>query len=204
MTRLDRRPIRRFAALLAAGIVLFSGALAFAGDLGGFQTLACKVPGIRSVCGSAGWGGAPSHAQDKAWRAAAKRDDGEGLRGYLRRWPRGAYARQARARLAGCRMGEVETWVNERPRLPLNVGFGVQPMSSEAAARTDAITRGTRDGEGLCVAYGRGEFRLASAEPVPSTWRCQAGPAGQACGFEGEVICHIEARRIDIRELCRP
>lgn len=204
MIKLDRRAIRRVFAPLAAGVALLSGSMAFIQDLGSFQKLTCKIPGIRSVCSSAGWGGVPSEAQDKAWQAAIKREDGEGLRGYLRRWPRGAYAQEAQARLAGCRTGEVETWAKETRRLPLYVGFGAQPMASEAAARSDALTRGTRDGQGLCVAFSSGEFRLASAEPLPRTWRCQPGPAGQACGFEGEVVCHIEARRIDIRELCRP
>lgn len=204
MIKLDRRAMRRLLAPVAAGVALLSGSMAFVQDLGSFQKLTCKVPGIRSVCGSAGWGGVPSAAQDKAWEAAIKREDGEGLRGYLRRWPRGAYAQEAQARLAGCRTGEVETWAKETRRLPLYVGFGVQPLPSEAAARSEALTRGTRDGQGLCVAFSSGEFRLASAEPVPKTWRCQPGPAGQACGFEGEVVCHIEARRIDIRELCQP
>ena len=200
MIKLDRRAH----APLAAGVILLGGSLAFGQDIGGFQKLSCKIPGIRSVCGSAGWGGAPSKAQDDAWAEALKREDGEGMRSYLRRWPRGAYATEAQARLAGCRTGEVETWANESRRLPMYVGFGALPKPTEAAARADAIERGARDGQGLCVAFTSGEFRLNAAEPVPKTWRCQGGPGGQACGFEGEVICRIEARRIDVRELCKP
>lgn len=204
MIKIDRRAVRRLAAPLAAGVTLLSGSMAFIQDLGSFQKLVCKAPGIHGVCGSMGWGGVASQAQDDAWAAAVKRQDGEGLRGYLRRWPRGAYAQEAQARLAGCRTGEVETWANETRRLPMYVGFGAQPKPTEAAARADAIARGARDGQGLCVAFSSGEFRLNGAEPVPKTWRCEGGPGGQACGFEGEVICRIEARRIDVRELCQP
>lgn len=204
MIKIDPRAIRRLAAPLAAGVALLSGSMAFIQDLGSFQKLVCKVPGVNGVCGAMGWGGVPSRAQDEAWTAALKREDGEGLRGYLRRWPRGAYAQEAQARLAGCRTGEVETWTKDTRRLPMYVGFGAQPRPTEAAARVDAIERGARDGQGLCVAFSSGEFRLTSAEPVPKAWRCQGGPGGQACGFDGEVICHIEARRIDVRELCRP
>lgn len=204
MIKIDNRLLRRIAAPMAGAVALMSGTVAFVQDAGSFQKLVCHAPGINGICGANGWGGAPSAAQDKAWSAAIARSDGEGLRAYLRRWPRGAYAVEAQARLAGCRTGEAEAWTAQDRRLPMYLGFGAEPRATEAAARADAIERGTRDGQGLCVAFSSGEFRLRSAEPSPKTWRCQGGPGGQSCGFEGEVICRIEARRIEVREVCRP
>ena len=66
------------------------------------------------------------------------------------------------------------------------------------------MERATRDAQGLCVAYSTGEFRLKSAIPEPAAWNCQAGGAGQTCGFEGRVACNVESRRVDLREICQP
>jgi hypothetical protein len=204
MLKLDRRIVRRAVAPFTALLALMSGSVAFVQDVSGFQRLVCKAPGVSGVCASEGWGGVPSAEQDRVWAAATARTDGEGLRAYLRRFPRGAYAEEAQARLAGCRTGEAEVWVKEDKRLPLYIGFSANPSASEAAARADALARGERSGQGLCVAYSTGEFRLAAAQPAPKTWKCEGGPAGRNCGFEGEVVCHVEARRIDVREICKP
>lgn len=204
MIKLDRVTFRKLLAPFAAVLAFMSGSVAFVNDVSGFQKLLCKAPGLNSLCGANGWGGVPSEEQDRVWQAALKREDGEGLRTYLRRFPRGAYAQEAQARLAGCRTGEVEIWAREDKRLPMYVGFSANPSPGEAAARAEALARARRSGEGLCVAYSSEEFRLASAEPAPRTWKCEGGPAGRNCGFEGEVICHVEARRIDVKEVCKP
>lgn len=176
--------------------------MAFALDFASFQNLGCQVPGVRSACGSFGWGGVPSREQDLAWAVATKRDDGDGLRAYLRRWPRGAYAGEAQARLAGCRAAEVEEWSPSERRLPLRVGLG-DPTNGEAAARADAIRRGARDAEGLCVAYKAGEYRLTAGQAEPRAWTCATVGGGQTCGFEGEAVCRVEVRRVDVQEVCR-
>jgi len=196
--------LRKAAAPFVLGMGAISGTVAFANDMGSFQKLSCMVPGVRSVCASAGWGGVPSPEQDDAWKKATARQDGDGLRAYLRRWPRGAYAQEAQARLAGCAAREVETWTPETKRLPMYVGLGPNPSGDETAARAEAMTRAERDGQGLCVAYASGEFRLVSVTPEPEAWNCQSGGAGRTCGFEGKVACNVEVRRVDLREICRP
>lgn len=204
MIPLDKAGLAKLVAPFVGGFAVLSGGVAFVNDLGSFQKLSCQIPGVKSVCGSAGWGGVPSPEQDEAWKQATARQDGDGLRAYLRRWPRGAYAVEAQARLAGCAAREVETWTPEIKPLPMYVGLGPSPKPSEEAARADAMERAARDAQGLCVAYTSGEFRLKSAIPEPVTWNCQAGGAGQTCGFEGRVACHVESRKVDLREICQP
>jgi len=200
----DKRLMRKAAAPFVVGLGFISGTVAFVNDMGSFQKLSCKAPGVRALCGSAGWGGVPSAEQDAAWEKATARQDGDGLRAYLRRWPRGAYAQEAQARLAGCAAREVERWKPEVKRLPIYVGFGPDPKGDETAARAEAMERAQRDGQGLCVAYTSGEFRLASVTPEPEKWNCQAGGNGQTCGFEGKVACNVEVRQVDLREICQP
>lgn len=204
MIAIDKRLMRKAAAPFIVGFGLISGSVAFVNDLGSFQKLSCMIPGVKSVCGAAGWGGVPSAEQDEAWKKATSRQDGDGLRAYLRRWPRGAYAVEAQARLAGCAAREVESWKPEVKRLPMYVGLGPTPSGSEEAARAEAMTRAVRDGQALCVAYTTGEFRLTSVTPEPERWNCQAGGAGQTCGFEGKIACNVEVRRVDLREICQP
>lgn len=204
MIPINKRALKRLAAPFIIGFGVISGGVAFVSDLGSFQQVGCQVPGLNSLCGAAGWGGVASAEQDKAWAKAIARQDGDGLRDYLRRWPKGAYAEEAQARLAGCAPREVETWTPETKRLPMYVGLGPNPSRDETAARAEAMSRAERDGQGLCVAFSSGEFRLASVTPEPERWNCQSGGAGRTCGFEGKVACNVEVRRVDLREICRP
>jgi len=202
MRFLTARALRLAAPALGVFTPLAAG-MAFVLDFASFQNIGCQVPGVKSACGSMGWGGVPSEEQDLAWAVATRRDDGEGLRAYLRRWPKGAYADEAQARLAGCRNAEVEEWAPDERRLPLFVSVGAAPRPSQAAARQDAVARAGRDAEGLCVAFRSGEYRLKSALPEPKSWRCASAGGGQVCGFEGEAVCKVEVRRVDVQEVCR-
>ena len=178
--------------------------MAFVLDVASFQEIACQAPGLSGVCGANGWGGVPSPEQDDYWAKAIARTDGEGLRGYLRRWPKGAYADEAQARLAGCRTREVETWVKDQRTLPMYVPAGTSARPTETAARQQALTAADPDAHRLCVGFSSGEFRLAGAEPKASKWNCTTYAGGKVCGFEGQAVCHVEARRMDVREVCRP
>ncbi len=190
-----------YAALAATGLAV--GVWAFFTDAAGFQTLACKA--MHDRCAESGWGGVGSPAQDAAWTAAGRRDDGEPLRAYLARWPNGAYAGRAKARLAQCRAVSTEVWRPDVRPLPLAVGMGPQPFGTEEAARADALERAQRDAVDVCAAMRLEQtFRLTAATPEPAGWRCQPGPAGTSCGFAGRVNCSIEISQTVAREVCRP
>ena len=181
------------------------GVLAIAGTLGlatgaGVQA-ACAVPGVRAVCGGLGWGGVPSAAEEALW-AARKPGDCDGLRGYLARYPAGAFAARANSLLEARRTRETETWTPREKILPLAVRAGLDGLPSEAAARQDALARGAREAELACAPYGSGEFRLRSAEARAREWRCAPRGAGIGCGFDGEAVCRVEARRRDLAEVC--
>src|SRR5436305_8532187 len=199
-----RTPGRR-ARLLAAwgsGLGVAAAVLGFATNLVGLQKPLCKVPGLHAVCASWGLGGLPTKAEAALW---AKRAAGDcaGLRDYLARFPKGAFAEEAERRLQAAAIVWEERWTPEEPRLPLIRRAALDPLASEKAARADTLASGATEASRLCEELKvETAFRLVSAAAVAQTWRCSARGSGSVCGFEGQAICQVEARHVTQRQGC--
>ena len=125
-------PARR-AGLLAAwssGLAIAMALLGFAADVAGLQAQLCRVPGVRAVCSARGLGGVPTAAEEALWTARPA-GDCAGLRRYLDRFPRGAYAEEAQRRLQAAESVTDESWKPEEHFLPLTVRAGLDPFAGE-------------------------------------------------------------------------
>lgn len=147
-------------------------------------------PGLRSLSATIG---APTSAEQALWNRALAQDSCDGLRAYLRTYPLGAYAGEAKSRLEGRRTkvtlgperDERHTWlVNPRRSLP-----------TEEAARSDARRRGDQDAATNCKSLATGNFiQLLKAWVEPHDWKCDARTDGFTCGFDGQIVCRVRDR----------
>lgn len=192
---------KRIAALSATSITVIAAILGFVADVAGLQAAFCKVPGVRAGCAAFGLGGVPTQAETDLWESRSA-GDCETLRKYLLDFPNGAYAEKARSLLHAVPPETRESWTPEERRLPLTVRQGLDPLPDEDAAREDALARGVADAQLACGAYEAGEYRLLTAAPEAQTWNCTPRGTGFVCGFDGQAICQVEARRVDRVEVC--
>jgi len=81
-----------------------------------------------------GLGGVPTKEEEALWTQRAP-GDCEGLRTYLARFPKGAFAEEAGRRLQAAEIVEEENWAPEEHRLPLTVRTTFAPLASETARR---------------------------------------------------------------------
>jgi TIR domain len=192
----------RLAAAWVSGLGLAATIVGFATNLVGLQKPICKIPGVRAVCVSWGLGGLATKEEAALWanRAAG---DCTGLRTYLERFPKGAYAEEAGRRLLAAKLAETERWVAQEQRLPLTVRATLLPLPNEKAARGDAQTRGLAEAKQVCKGLEAEEFRLASTSAEAQTWRCLSRGTGAACGFDGQAVCSVEARHVDQHQVCQ-
>ena len=161
----------------------------------------CKIPGVHAVCVSMGLGGLPTKEEEALWRAR-QAGDCAGLRVYLSRFPKGAFAEEAGRRLQAATTVAHESWTPEPHRLPLTVRSTLDPLSSAAAARAGALERAKADASRACEDFKIGEYRLVSAKAEVQSWRCSPRGSGTACGFDGQAICQVEARHVTEQEVC--
>jgi hypothetical protein len=195
----------RRARLLAAwvsGLGVAATLLGFATNLVGLQKPLCKIPGVSAMCASWGLGGVPTKEEKILW---AKRVPGdcEGLRAYLARFPKGAFAEEADRRLQAAETFEEESWTPDEHSLPLTVRATLDPLANENAARADALTRGETEAGWACEGFTTGEFRVVSAAAKAQDWRCSSRGSGSVCGFDGQAVCQVEARRVAQRQVCK-
>lgn len=157
------------------------------------QTL-CTLPAVHTLCRSNGWGGVATLEEEGLWANAQARRDGEGFRAYLTRYPSGAFAAAAQARLAGCRRIAEERWVEDARSLPLYAAV-------DAPGGVVALQRlADEEAEHVCRGYDQGEFRLRRAAARLRRSPCADG----RCEMEGEAICQVEVRHEESREECAP
>jgi len=192
----------RFLTAWASGLGVAAVTLGFAADLLGLQKPLCKLPGVHAVCASWGLGGVPTKAEAALW---AQRVDGdcEGLRIYLARFPKGAFAEEAGRRLQAATTVERKSWAPETQRLPLTVRASLAPLATEKHARADALTRGETEAKRACEGFEAGEYRLVSTTVEPQSWRCSSRGPGWVCGFDGQAVCQVEAHKVTQRQECR-
>jgi hypothetical protein len=195
-------PRRRNAVAWAAGrIVLLVAAVGFAAGLPVVQKTVCRIPGVHELCGQMGIGGVPSRTEEALW-SGRHAGDCNALRSFLSRFPGSAYAAEAQARLAAARFETRETWTPEQRRVPLVVRSALRPFPNQQAAQADALARAPKEAQGACVGFNQAEFRLISARAEPVEWRCTQRLGGHVCGFDGEAVCEVSARRVDRIETC--
>jgi len=161
-----RGTLRRKVIAWGACATAVAVATGFLVDLTAVPKIVCGIPGVRMVCGELGIGGAPSRAEEALW-SGRRAGDCSALRSYLSKFPNGAYAGEAHARLAAAMLETKETWTPEERRLPLVVRSAIHPLPSGQAARTDALARAREEARRACVGFDQAEFRLLSALPVP-------------------------------------
>ena len=158
---------------------------------------------MRSLCAAVGIGDVPTPAEQALWDEALTQRSGAGLHAYLRAYPAGAYADEARSRLAGCTTERVETLGPDRAvRYAWTVNPNrARPLPTEDEARSDALKRGNRDAATTCKALAM-KAQLLSALAEPHDWKCTALDRGFACGFDGEIVCHVRDRIESDHERC--
>lgn len=147
------------------------------------------------MCRAVGVAQVPSRAEQAKWEAAIAEATGAGLRAYLAAYPRGRHVEEARARLAACERTPT-SWL-EAPRevrYRLTVSpLREAPQTTRAFAWAAALLRGREEARSTCETHRRsGEVR--AAEVAPERWRCEEVPGGVACGFDGDIVCHVQER----------
>ena len=185
--------IRRHRWSISGCCVVLAGILGFLVNWTQAPQTLCTLPGVHSACRANGWGGVATPAEEATWEQARARSDGEGFRAYLSRYPTGAFAAAAQARLAGCRRIEAESWTAEKRTLPL---YALVDQPSAGALAGPAA----REARHVCRGYGEGEFRLDGASARISRSSCEAG----RCEIEGEAVCAVRVRSVEPREECGP
>jgi hypothetical protein len=195
-----RRRWVRLAVGVVAVLVMLCISLAVSADA---RRTACRAPGLRSLCAATGIGNVPTDEERARWEQALAMNSGESLRRYLQAYPMGAYADEARARLAGCSHVRIETLGAERDvRYPLTVNANrTRLQTSERDARTDAVARGNQDAATSCALLAS-SAKVLSAATEPRDWRCVEDGHRFACGFDGEIVCRVRDRIASDEERC--
>ena len=193
----------RHAWRVAAGVGLALTIIGLLANIATLQSAICSVAGIREVCGTVGIGGAPTPAEARAW-ASRPTGDCEWLRGFVARYPTGAYSEQAGRLLLARRTIEEESWQPEEHRFPMRVSPSLSGFQTEQAARADAMSRGHDQAVLACGTFTSGPYRLDSARVAEEQikWQCQSVSGRSRCSFDAHAICAVAARHLEARERC--
>lgn len=202
LTRQSRRKWQHRALFAVAAVpLLWLMAMGVSADA---RRTSCRVRGVRSVCEAIDIGSVPTPGENAMWDEARSRRSGDALRTYLSRFPTGAYAEEARSRLAGCLNAPIETLgpTDEQryPRWPV-VRSPAHVFPSEDQAREDALKRGNEDASATCAAFGLKD-RVLSASIEPETWDCDQHEHRFMCGFTGDLVCRVQRRVLVVEERC--
>jgi hypothetical protein len=195
--------VKRFASWGAA-LALIAAVIGFVNDLVGMQAMACRASWLRETCRSLGWGGIPSMAEEQAWQRMRTARTCDGYRTYLDRYPQGAFAAEAQARLVALRTEAVVTWKPRTQTLPLAVPRPSEASVSEEGARLMVANSVVTEAARACKAFENSDaYRLVrEAQPTDKGWHCAREKDGWRCGFDGEVLCDLEERTTTMREVC--
>jgi len=197
--------VPRLRARVSAGaaLALVAGLIGFFADVASMQDAACAIPGARGACQRFGWGHVASAAEEKAWLAL--KGDCEGLRSFVREFPRGVYAEEADRRTRNAQKDRRETWTKtEVGGGPLSVA-GIKGRSKEAEARSDTLARVVSEAARVCAGFDKGDFRNPTpvVNPQPGDWTCTQLNDGFRCDLGTRVTCAVEMRAVREEEVCR-
>lgn len=159
----------------------------------------CRTPGIRSLCPAE-----PSEAEQALWQRALETSSGDGLREYLRAYPRGVHVEEARTRLDGCHTEERIEWQDDTIRSERSSPVPTEPHATEELARRNARERAEEDvRENACISYSTSSlFRLRSTSFEPNRWECRPRGEGHVCTVHGRAVCEVQRRKTVEAELC--
>lgn len=190
------RRARRGLLLLVGVLVLSSAVLTLSPSA---RRAVCRTPGIRSLCPAE-----PSEAEQALWQRALETSSGDGLREYLRAYPRGVHVEEARARLDGCQTEERAEWQDDTIRPERSSPPPTEPHATEELARRDALERAEKDvSENACISYSTSSlFRLRSTSFEPNRWECRPRGEGHVCTVHGRAVCEVQRRKIVGTEIC--
>jgi hypothetical protein len=193
-TRWQRLRLTAVAMLLLLSLLLLVSADA--------RRTACRAPGLRSLCATIGTGDVTTAQEQALWEDARAQSTGDGLRAYLRTYPRGVHADEARSRLQTCSHVRVETLGSEREiRYPLNE-IRMEHLATEQEARDDAQRRANKRAASECESLHHTSMILSTAAEV-QYWKCTPLDGRFACGVQGEIVCRFRERIPSDQERCR-
>jgi len=186
-------------ALLALGS---SFALNAFGSASYVCTAAGMQPSLSDGCGAVGIGGRPTYRERMVWehRRPGRCED---LRGYIDRFPGGAYAVEAANLITARRIGRQQIFESLPQTLPFAVSRDNAPAATLDAARAATLLRAQTQAEDICRGYtGTRLFRFKAAHIEPAQWNCDPHGGGYVCGMEGHVTCDMDAIRTVETETC--
>jgi TIR domain len=192
----------RWTARMTVVLAVLLPLLSFFSDLHEVQASVCRVAGVRALCARWQLGGVATPEEEEAW-AARRPGDCAALREHLARFPDGVHAEEAHRRLLAAETETTERWGPQVQRLPLTVRSTREPLAGEEAARADALVRAGEEARLVCAGFNEGPFRLRTATAEVREWHCSPRQGGAVCGFDGWAVCHVEARTLEQRDICR-
>ncbi len=180
--------------------------VAFGLDFLGLQNRSCTIPvlqpAVSDLCGALGLGDRPAKSERLSWESLQP-GSCEDLREHIDFFPEDVYADEASRRLAARREIQIESWVPAAHRLTLFVGQQTNGLQTEETAKKEALDRGAVSAERLCKGFSAtAPFRYVSSSPDAQSWNCESVNEKFACGFEGEAVCQLESREIQVQETC--
>ncbi|MBL8331040.1 MAG: toll/interleukin-1 receptor domain-containing protein [Rubrivivax sp.] len=198
-------PRRRWA--WAGGAVAVAlAAIGLLADVTGLIATACRPDsGLSGLCRWVGLG--PGEAEAEAWRQAKASASSGPLKVYLARYPTGAFAAEAQARLAACQTHDEPSWVPYLGGAPLVVPSG-PPLGAptEAAARKAMQPEVQRAAQDACSAAPLSELYRAVPGVKPEVpddgWQCRTIDGSWRCRYDGKIACPQEKRQTFVREVC--
>jgi hypothetical protein len=195
----QRRRKRR----LAGALALAFPTIGFLANIASLQSVVCTAPGIRAACGTLGFGGVPTAAEEREW-ASRPIGDCVWLREFLARHSKGALGVQVGRLLQASRTVVEESWQPEEQREPIHVSPALAGFPTIRAAQADAIVRGEQVAVSACGGFATGAYRVRSTRIAADSiqWECTRYADGTRCGFDAQAICAVDARHAVTREVC--
>ncbi|MEX1365193.1 MAG: toll/interleukin-1 receptor domain-containing protein [Nannocystaceae bacterium] len=194
-----RRRHRRSMAWAIGGPLTVATVLAVSADA---RRTVCYIPGVRSACAATGVGEIPTDAEQVAWGQALAVTSGDGLREYLRAYPRGVFAEEARARLHGCQTTDEVYWDDDTIRHGLVIPAATTPYPTEPDAVRSTLTRAPDEAAAACRPFSTDVFRLRSSAFELDRTDCKPRQGGYVCVAHGFAVCEVQRRQTISRETC--
>ncbi|MEM8486730.1 MAG: hypothetical protein AAF564_14355, partial [Bacteroidota bacterium] len=187
----------------ALSLALIALPIAFGLNFLGIQNGTCSIStSVSDLCGAMKLGESPTKTERLSWEAIAP-GSCEDLRDHIATFPNGMHTEEASSLLAARTENQIESWVPFEQRLDLFIGQQAVALSSEEAAKQEALERGVVSAQRLCKNFSAAaSFEVASSAPEAQSWDCSYSSGRVACSFEGEAVCQLQAKEIQMEESC--
>lgn len=184
--------------MFGVGAALSAGLAAFIFDFAGAQRAVCSVDSVQGFCSQRGLGGQPTPVELEYWNAMPA-GQCAALQAYVDRWPKGAYAEEAKSRLAAPKTVAEPSVEPQVVRLPVTVAARHRGSTLEAAQQ--------RALSSVTFAQACGGLRSSGSVKVTHavealTWECSKRGSAEVCGFKGQAVCTVETAHVVQRQTC--